>query len=284
MSHEIRPASRNDLPAIKYLLTYSTAVHRHLDWIPPLDWLGTQPYVVMEENGKIEAALAFPSSPDGIAWVRLFACLEGMNLSAVFGLLLDKALEMYPLPSGTLLASMVLIPWYREILEKNGFHLHQKIVSLARAAKSPIPHIPGCPGLEIRRMFPHDVPAVEEIDAEAFEPLWQNPAPSLIRALEQSAYATVAEINDEIVGYQLSTGDFYSTHLARLAVKPCLHNQGIGGHLVSDLLHRDDEEEIECTTVNTQKENTASQALYLKLGFCMTGEEFSIYTWAPFKP
>ena len=93
------------------------------------------------------------------------------------------------------------------------------------------------------------------MDNIAFESLWQNSQASLTLALKQSAYATVAEVDGQIIGYQISTGSGYSAHLARLAVLPRLQRKAIGYQLVRDLLEYFANREIYRITVNTQDNN-----------------------------
>jgi hypothetical protein len=46
-----------------------------------------------------------------------------------------------------------------------------------------------------------------------------------------SAYATVAEIGDQLVGFQISTSNLFAYHLARLAVLPEMQQPMVGFRL-----------------------------------------------------
>jgi ribosomal protein S18 acetylase RimI-like enzyme len=115
----------------------------------------------------------------------------------------------------------------------------------------------------------------------AFGGVWQNTAACLEIAFLQSAAATIAEQDGEPVGYQISTGSQMGGHLARLAVLPEYHNQGVGYTLVDDLLSLFEKRGAHHVTVNTQHDNLASLALYRKAGFRLTGEEYPVYEWTP---
>ena len=126
-------------------------------------------------------------------------------------------------------------------------------------------------------MSSSDLRAVAELDAAAFEPLWQNSLDALERAYAQRSYATVAGEGPELTGYQLSTGSPLGAHLARLAVRPTVQGAGVGTALVRDLLMRFKQRRQPHITVNTQSDNAASQALYERMGFVRTGEQFPVF-------
>jgi ribosomal protein S18 acetylase RimI-like enzyme len=96
-------------------------------------------------------------------------------------------------------------------------------------------------------------------------------------AFQQAAVATVAEDQDGIIGYQISTASSGGGHLARLAVHPRVQSQGIGYAIVRDLLAQFYRRGALQVTVNTQLDNLASLALYHKAGFQRTGEVYPVY-------
>ena len=88
-------------------------------------------------------------------------------------------------------------------------------------------------------------------------------------------------INGEIIGYQLSTRNSFGTHLARLAVAPNHQGRGIGYLLVQDLLNQTRRAGLYRLTVNTQNDNRTSLALYHKIGFELSGERYTVFTYRP---
>jgi ribosomal protein S18 acetylase RimI-like enzyme len=137
----------------------------------------------------------------------------------------------------------------------------------------------GPDGIRIRRMTEADLPDVEKTDAASFDPLWQNPLETIRKAFAQALYATVAENEEGILGYQLSTGGGQRAHLARLAVHPAAQGKGAGRALLSDLFRYITYAGISRLSVNTQNDNHASLNLYQRMGFVRTGEEFPVYTF-----
>jgi ribosomal protein S18 acetylase RimI-like enzyme len=126
-------------------------------------------------------------------------------------------------------------------------------------------------------MMLEDLRVIEKIDHDAFGMVWNNSLESLELAFQQSSLATVAESGNEIVGYQCSTSSSMGGHLARLAVKTSMQGNGIGYQLLHQVLSQFSSQGVKHVTVNTQQNNTASLALYLKAGFALTGESYRVY-------
>lgn len=141
-----------------------------------------------------------------------------------------------------------------------------------------LPSAPLKPGhIRIRPMLREDLPVVAELDAAAFEPLWQNSLLALQHAYPHAALATVADLDGQLIGYQISTRNSFGVHLARLAVRPACMGQGVGQTLVGHLVQTVAGLGLTRLTVNTQSDNRASLALYRKIGFQATGERYPVY-------
>jgi ribosomal protein S18 acetylase RimI-like enzyme len=133
----------------------------------------------------------------------------------------------------------------------------------------------------LRPMTREDIPAVQVVDSLGFAPVWRNSASALTLGWQQAAYATVAEDEQGVLGYQITTPSPMGGHLARLAVLPRAQRQGIGYTLVMDMLAFQSRMGALQVTVNTQQDNFASLALYAKLGFKPSGEETPVYLYPP---
>ena len=274
----IREARPADFQGLSTLLETAAFIHRHLDWRPALDWLGRAPFTLIEQKGKILAALACPTDPPGIAWIRLFANNSTFDIQSIWDTLFTKALSFFQDQPGTSFAGIALYPWFGDLLRSRGFQLHQEIVILEWDNVLPQPiRMPS--SVTIQPMELYDVPDVTDVDNRAFAPLWQNSKESLRLAWKQAAYATVAKMDGKIVGYQVSTISGYNAHLARLAVYPEQQKKSLGYLLVQDLLEHFSKQNIFRVTVNTQDNNRASLSLYEKLGFWPTGERFPVFIY-----
>jgi len=276
LNTQVRPAVLTDQRQIANLMHISPHIHRHLDWRYPLDWLGTTPFYVLEDQGQVTAALACPPDPPQVAWVRLFANSGKYSLEESWQLLWEAARRDLQHKGHFSAAAIVLQDWFTALLFSSGFSSSQSIVMLERDEENPLAaSLPA--GLAIRGMLQYDLPSVAEVDASAFDLLWQNSQPSLEKAYPQAALASVAELDGQIVGYQISTRNPLGAHLARLAVRPEVQGHGVGLALVADLIRQAGLRGMSRLTVNTQSDNAVSLALYQRAGFHETGERYPVY-------
>jgi ribosomal-protein-alanine N-acetyltransferase len=273
-----RLAVPEDQQQIANLMYFESHVHRHLDWRAPLDWLGSPFYWVLEENGRTLGVLACPSSPPGIAWVRLFAHAGNVNLAEAWDILWQTARSDIARQGGSTVAVISMHQWFDAVLKESAFTNNQSIVMLELRNRQAVQR-PAPVGVVIRAMTRNDLPEVAELDAAAFAPLWQNAEETLAIAFPQASVATVAESSVGMVGYQITTANPFGAHLARLAVRPDAQKRGYGSWLVDDLVERLKRQRIKRLTVNTQSDNHASLALYKKMGFVESGEKFPVYCY-----
>jgi ribosomal protein S18 acetylase RimI-like enzyme len=277
----VRPADPKDHRQLSNLIFFESRLHRHLDWRSPLEWLGAPFYWALEEDGQITAALACPTELDRIAWVRLFVYTGRWSAESAWNIIWAAARQEIVQAGGATVAAIAIQPWFQEVLAGSGFENRQQIVMLewryqpSFASTSPR----GPDGIRIRHMTEADLPEVETTDAASFDALWQNPLETIRKAFGQALYATVAENEHGILGYQLSTGGGQRAHLARLAVHPAAQGKGAGRALLSDLFRYITYAGISRLSVNTQSDNQASLSLYQRMGFVRTGEEYPVYTF-----
>jgi len=281
MAHSttFRQADSADLSRLSHFLATSPRMHRHLDWSPPLDWLGEQPFWIAEKNSQVEAVLAMPADPPGIAWIRLFACAPGSHPMDLWEQLLARCVDDPSLDPRSIIPSLSLSDWFSTLLRRSGFEHHQDIVGLEREVQVENPSLTPNPQIFVRLMEPDDLPVVAGIDQAAFEPIWQNSLRQVEQSYEQAAFATVAELEGAIVGFQISTLNLFAAHLARLAVNPALQGRHIGVTLLHDLVLRCRTERLWQITINTQDDNQSSLALYQKTGWALNGERFPVYIY-----
>lgn len=272
----VRPALGRDEQQIANLLHFEPYVHRHLDWRAPLDWLGNPYYWVLEHNGRVSAALACPPDPKHVHWLRLFACASTIDIKEAWDVLWNTALQDLAAPGQVAVIS--LHDWMRPFLLESGFIHTQNIVMLEWNDRR-LPEQTTLEGIVLRRMLAEDLPRVAVVDAVAFAPLWCNSLSGLEKAFSQAGYATVAEEAGRMIGYQITTQNPFSAHLARLAVLPDSKRRGVGHALVRDLIVAMRERSLNRITVNTQGDNKASLALYAKLGFYHTRESYPVYVF-----
>ncbi|MCC7129223.1 MAG: hypothetical protein B6D39_05880 [Anaerolineae bacterium UTCFX2] len=276
-----RRAEPEDFPKLADLIHFEAFVHRHLDYRVPLDWIGQEQFLLLEEGSRIEAALACPPDPLNVAWVRLFAVSARLAPEHAWNTLWEAILPSIRSDKQIQhVAAIPLFTWFEALLKKHGFSRIQEIVLLNREL-SKLPSEAPDPRISIRPMTLDDLKAVHAIDEEAFSPIWVNSPAYIEIAFRQALIASVAEDNGEVVGYQISTGAQNGGHLARLAVRPRLQGKGIGYALLFDLIRQFNRRGAHLLTVNTQKDNQVSLALYRHAGFELTSEEYPIYELDP---
>jgi ribosomal protein S18 acetylase RimI-like enzyme len=273
---QVRPAGLQDRQLISNLVFFQNHAHRHLDWRPPLDWLGSPYFWLIEDDGRALAALACPPDPPGVAWIRLFAYGGRVSASEAWFTLWDLAREETSRRGGVQVAVIAMQTWMRDLMERTEFDWLQNIVMLEWQGRPALPPSLRA-GLTLRAMFEADLPAVEQVDTDAFDPLWRISLDNLQRAFAQSVSATVVESQGRLLGYQLSTGKPDGAHLARLAVRKEAQRLGLGAALVAGLIQQMRQRGAGHISVNTQSDNHVSLALYQKLGFLRTGEQHPVY-------
>jgi ribosomal-protein-alanine N-acetyltransferase len=272
----IRPAVDQDRQSLANLIHCELHVHRHLDWRPPLDWAGHQPYLIAEHRGKLVAALICPPDPPEIAWIRLFASTSELPVQEAWQALWPAALHELRQQGSPQVAAIPLHAWFCNMLEHSHFSHSNEVVILLWERGTFMPP-PNELHLILRNITADDFPCIRAVDAAAFGPLWSDSENSLRYAYQQATLATLVEDESGILGYQISTPGPMGAHLARLAVHPRAQGRGIGYLLTHDLLRQFEQRGLLHVTVNTQQDNQASLALYEKAGFRRTGEKYPVY-------
>jgi hypothetical protein len=175
----IRQADWQDAIAIQRLINAHSLVHRYLDWRDPLQWLGPQPFLLLEKNHELQATLACPADPANIAWVRLFACSWKINLEHAWETLVKAAVgQLAKMESDPHCYILALEDWIDGLMRQKNYPIHQELVILERHLSKPV-SMQDNPDVNIRRITESDLPEVEGIDAASFENLWVYSLPTL---------------------------------------------------------------------------------------------------------
>jgi ribosomal-protein-alanine N-acetyltransferase len=197
-------------------------------------------------------------------------------LNKLWGTIWSNLLEEAHFSGVEVVYSLVLHDWFQPLLEQSGFVQTNEVVFYEWSGSAGVLDLDR--DLTLRRVRQSDMPEIEKIDHDAFAPAWQNSIDTLSTASSLSTYATVCELEGELVGYQISTASALGAHLARLAVKQVHQRRGVGRALVVDMLKHIARRGFDRVTVNTQADNLNSQQLYHSLGFKLTGQRYPMYS------
>lgn len=293
-SQVVRIAQADDAQAITHLLQKAPFVHIHADWHYPADWLGLATFAVVPderpagkfpslsdrwfaEGRRLHACLAVAADPPPAAWVRVAAAADlDRSASHMASMLAAMAADLRA--AQTSQVAWLLVDESPEIwLPDLGFELVNAVITYENTGIS-AEHRPRPSQLEIRPVQESDFPALAEIEARAFDPLWRHSAHGLALAWKQAFSFEVAWLHDQPVGFQFSSATRRGAHLSRITVDPAFQNQGIGTALFADALQGYRKRGIAVVTLNTQLDNTASQRFYERFGFRQNGERFPIWS------
>jgi len=275
----IREANHKDRQNLAHLIETETFVHRHLDWKPVLDWIGKEPFLLAERGEKIIGVLSAPSDLPETAWIRLFLVQSDQQPLDVWTPLWEQVRFVLQKKSHVqTIAAIPLHNWYQHILIKSDFKLETQVIMLNWDGVTPTMN-KNKYLKSIRPMLMKDIKAVRDVDSLAFDPIWQISEEMLRIAFNQAAYATLVEIDDEIIAYQISTYSSSGAHIARLAVKPMYQGKRVGSGLINDVIQQFLQRGIRRITVNTQIDNDSAVSIYSKTGFKRTGEKYPVYKY-----
>ena len=249
-----------------------------MDWYDPLEWLERfdAPVRLAWQGQQLVGLLAASLPVNGASWLRLAVLHDRVLAHQVFAALWHDLAEALIGMGTEQVHSLIARPWIKPQISKLGFHFVEDVITLQRNG-SYVP-VETAQNVTIRPSQPKDLLSIVEIDDAAFSPPWQMTARELQQALDVAAVCTVAEHNQRIVGYQISTVYSDDAHLARLAVAPWLQGQGIGALLLDNLLQHFSRRHITTMTVNTQISNIRSQRLYRRFGFYRNGNDLQVWS------
>src|SRR5258708_7458360 len=225
--------ARHDRRDLMSLLHYDQYLHIHLDWNTVDEWInepGT-PIFLAREGQKTVGVMAASQPLGDASWLRLIALRPDVDASSLLASLW-ATLKGHLIEMGTrVVAILALRPWVEPYAAEMGFAPGNTIVTLRREG-SPAP---AAPRSDVRIHMGHwrETPTVVRIDHAAFDPIWRLNEGSLRQAARSSARFTLAELDGQMVAYQISMLYSQAAHLSRLAPPPGKQGQGIAATLLT---------------------------------------------------
>ena len=274
---KITAYDRHHRSALLDLTWYSQWAHRHLDWYKTGQWLDQEfGHVLLAWQGdELVGYLGLSLPIDGCSWIRLLGICDGRMPGLVVRELWESA-ESRCLEQG--ISSVVILMvtnWLPTYLSKLGFENADDIITMNHIG-SLRPAQPSSPA-QVRSAEAKDVEQLLHIDRLAFQVPWQLSHHDMWQGFRMASSATIATLDGEVVGYQLSTRQDEVGHLARLAVDPAHRRKGIASALLHHLMDDFWQRGVTDLSVNTQMSNLPSQRLYERYGFFRNGYDLELW-------
>lgn len=271
----VRPAAAHDQTAVALLAQRAPRRYLTTDSDDVVELLHSEPTVVLEHAGRVvglaQAGWRLPPN----AWLRSILLDSRLDARTALPLLLRQLHGL--LPTRGISALYITLspwsdPWLRAGLELAGYAPIMEVWGYSKE-RMEVP-ASGNPFVVVRRARPEDLTAVLQLDARCFPPPWGKGREILAPALCYGPYFSVAEWQQQIVGYSyVSLHEAgLRAHLVRIAVDPAFQGRGIGVRLLAEVVRFCRSRQVEVLSLNTQHHNTGAQRLYEWFGFRRTGE------------
>ncbi len=156
-----------------------------------------------------------------------------------------------------------------------GFEVQERL----RLLSHDLEHVAPAPPAPLRRALEGDRASVLAVDAASFSDFWRLDDWSLqdaIDATPSARFRVGLGPRGEIAGYAVCGRTHRRGYVQRLAVAPAWRGRGYGSALVLDGLRWMRRRGAEKAVVNTQMDNQAARALYLRLGFVEQPEGLAV--------
>ncbi len=276
---DVRPAQLADRAAMDQLTEHSRRVHFNLDWWTFDNWLyadrPSDAIWLAYFQGELVGLLLAPFDDSPTVWLRSIAIANGYSADPIFTALLRQARSALLARPVDHFAVLAHPEWLGDLARRLNFNPYNEIVTLRKSDRV-LPDFTRSSAVRLRAATPADIPAITANDRAAFEPAWWHSAASIAHILQSVSHFTVAEIDDRVVGHTFSDVYGGQGHLIRLVVHPAFQGRGIGEQLLVEALQYQIELDAYPFTLNTQRDNAASQALYRRYGYQMIGRPVSV--------
>lgn len=226
--------------------------------------------VLTEESNRICGVLFASSDESPVAWIRLAAVENGLDIGRWLDLSLPKLLSDLQALAVREVAWMDYGKWAGSCLSARGFRPLVEVITLTKTGR-------GTPsaamtGITLRAARRADLEPIVIIDRAAFKPYWWRSEATLGRRAARASKFTMAERGGKVVGYAEWESHLPAAHLNRIAVHPDEQGQGVGRLLLRDVVQTAWRSGVEELSLNTQRQNRRARHLYDTFGFRATGD------------
>ena len=132
--------------------------------------------------------------------------------------------------------------------------------------------------ITIRKAKLYDVPAISRIERESFDSPWSpEEITKDVTSEDDSIYFAVAMAGEERAGYAEMRTVKGEAQIYNIAVAPEFRGEGIGERLLTHLIDKCREDNVDLMTLEVRAGNEAAMELYDKLGFKEVGRRKAYY-------
>jgi ribosomal protein S18 acetylase RimI-like enzyme len=271
-----RVARPEELEQVRLLVSWSEHAHLRfqLEYLPQLVGEG---HILAIGQGEQLSGIAYVTLDYPNSSIRGLVVRSSRETAQVV-----QATLNYALPAARALGALSLNyigddAWLTPHLTRAGFSYAGQIIGLNRPGAFMTAR--GNTACEVRPADEHDLPSLVAIDWSAFEPLWRNGSETTASFLEQMPCFLLASVNGQPLGYICGSAHARTGHIVRLAVRQDVRRHGIGTRLMHDALAWLSQRGVRSLSLNTQAENSQSQAFYRALGFYRVQSPSSVYRY-----
>ncbi|HSK47251.1 MAG TPA: GNAT family N-acetyltransferase [Coriobacteriia bacterium] len=157
---------------------------------------------------------------------------------------------------------------------ESGMSTAQRVLAY-QALPQTVLRLAGDSALKLRPAHPDDIVALAELDSACFDAFWRY-GPEELGGVLVAERVSVCEDEQGLLGYSSGSIAGSTATLGRLAVAPRAQRRGLGASLVRDVAAWAARSGALGLSLCTQEENTASQALYRRIGFVEIGESYAM--------
>jgi ribosomal protein S18 acetylase RimI-like enzyme len=269
-SQHVRPLTSCDLTHVQKLLLSSDYVYQRFTFQELPRLLEHYPAYGLFRAGQLESFLLSQSLNPPVAWIGGF----GVNWSEhrqAFGHLdrlldcLQPDLQARGVTQLYYSGNDLEQDWLRTPLLRRGFAPHSLLYCYDKFDY----RVPtqGNQEIRVRNVRGDDLAALCDIERLCFAPLWRYDALAFADIAATHPYFVVAELGEEVVGYQFNAVDEGYGYLIRIAVHPAFSGRGIGTRLMAEAINFFAQARVRRIMLNTQEDNQRAHRLYEWFGF-----------------
>ena len=272
----VRPVESSDLRRILSLVDTAWRVYLRITPLELRTKIKVLPSFVAEDQVGVRGFMMIEPLHAEIALVVGAGLRDTWNVKAYLDSLLPMIEQRVSAGGASALVYIGNSAWLVDELSSRGFEVREWIVTFERVGRE-LPPLPSYPELvQIRTAHYSDLPALLALDEQVFGQLWHKSGGSFSEALAKADSFAVALKDNKIVAYEWCEIYGRQAHLTRLAVHPDYQGQRLGAQLLHRAITDALQQGCNLITLNTQENNSRSQALYQRFGFVPTCQRIPV--------